>query len=373
MLFVKSLKSEKSVKRPGSNMRSPAQVNAICSTVLNFLAYIDSRMPGLNLLGRTGRIHAEKISFEVNLKHSGTSITRTCWVHDEVPRDRHSRRRFPVSTSAVERLYLSNDELQTEPFVKRRRYIMLRLLEMTGGRRIEVSMITEQDIKDALLTGELKLFTAKKRREESRVIPVSQADLKDILSYCKHYRKRIIRATVGLSADEGFLLISSSSGRQLAVDTLDSEMRALRIAADIDDEEVCLHAFRHRFATKVLIELILSQEYKDEDSLRKAILSTETLKMKLMEWLGVSSMAMVDHYIHLAFEEMADYQGTLDKLKVSKVANAMEAKLKDLDRRFSSIPTAEVRREFLEVMDVFSAATLELKAALKRAKPKPAS
>lgn len=164
---------------------------------------------------------------------------------------------------------------------------------------------------------------------------------------------------------QGYLLISSTSGRQLAVDTLDSEMRTLRVAAGIDDEEVCMHAFRHRFATKTLIELILSQKYKTENDLRSAILSTETLKVQLMEWLGVSSMAMLNHYIHLAFEELADYKETLSKLQISKVVDAMEAKLKDLDRRFSSITTAEVRKELLGTMDVFSAAALDLRTALR--------
>lgn len=365
VMFVRALKNERSTGKRGSKKRSLPQVNSICSTVLNFLAYVDSRMPGLNLIGPAGRIRAEQKTYLVSEKNSATVFERRYWVHEEVPRDRHSRRRFPVTTSAVERLYLANDKLEAEPFVERRRYIMLRLLEMTGARRIEVSMIKERDIEGALLTGELKLFTAKKRKEASRVVPVSRADLKDILSYCKHYRNRIVRATVGSANDSGYLLISSTSGRQLAVDTLDSEMRTLRVAAGIDDEEVCMHAFRHRFATKTLIELILSQKYKTENDLRSAILSTETLKVQLMEWLGVSSMAMLNHYIHLAFEELADYKETLSKLQISKVVDAMEAKLKDLDRRFSSITTAEVRKELLGTMDVFSAAALDLRTALR--------
>ena len=372
VMFIRALKAEMSTECLTSRKRSLAQVNAICSTVLNFLAYVDSRMPGLDLIGPTGRIRAERTTYRFHSKHAESVIERTCWVHEEVPTDRHSRRRFPVSASAVERLYLANAELAAEPFVKRRRYIMLRLLEMTGGRRIEVSMIKEKDIEDALLTGELRLFTAKKRKEASRVVPVSKTDLKDVLSYCKHYRRRIVRATVGTARDEGYLLISLTRGTRLAVDTLGSEMRALRVAARIDDEEVCLHAFRHRFATKTLIELIQNQNHDTEDGLRRAILTTETLKLKLREWLGVSSMTMVNHYIHLAFEELADYKGTLSKLQVSKIADAMEAKLNDLDRRFSGIPTSEVRRELLGMIDMLSAVTLELRAALRGSEPKPA-
>ena len=365
VMFVRTLKVEKSSKNLRSKKRSFAQVNTICSTILNFLAFVDSQMPGLNLIGPTGRIRAEKRTYRITARHAERTIERTYWFHEEVPEDRHCRRRFPVSSSAVERLYLANDELEAELFVKRRRYIMLRLLEITGGRRIEVSMIKEQDIEDALLTGKLKLFTAKKRKEASRVVPVSRTDLKDILSYCKHYRKRIVRATVGAARDSGFLLISSTSGTPLAVDTLSSEMRTLRIAAGIDDEEVCLHAFRHRFATKVLIQLILSRRYETEDDLKKAILDTETLKLQLMEWLGVSSLAMVNHYVHLAFEELADHKGTLNRLQIYKVADAMEAKSEDLDRRFASIPTSDLRRELREMMDSSSAAALELRTALK--------
>ncbi|MDO3509851.1 hypothetical protein [Ralstonia pseudosolanacearum] len=170
VMFVRTLKVEKSPQKRRSKKRSPAQVNTICSTILNFLAYVDSQMPGLNLIGPTGRIRAEKRTYRITAKHAQRTIERTYWFHEEVPEDRHFRRRFPVSSSAVERLYLANEELEAELFVKRRRYTMLRLLEITGGRRIEVSMIKEQDIEDALLTGELKLFTAKKRKEASRVV-----------------------------------------------------------------------------------------------------------------------------------------------------------------------------------------------------------
>lgn len=179
-----------------------------------------------------------------------------------------------------------------------------------------------------------------------------------------------MRTTVGAARDSGFLLISSTNGTPLAVDTLSSEMRTLRIAAGIDDEEVCLHAFRHRFATKVLIQLILSRRYETEDDLKKAILDTETLKLQLMEWLGVSSLAMVNHYVHLAFEELADHKGTLNRLQIYKVADAMETKSEDLDRRFASLPTSDLRRELRQMMDFSSAAALELRTALKGTQPK---
>src|SRR5690606_17581528 len=125
----------------------------ICSTVLNFLAFVNKLNPGLNLIGPTGRIRAERKTFQIKGKGSSATISRTSWVHEHVPPHRRARRRQPVSTSAVNSLYEANARLEAAPFVERRRFIMLRLLEITGGRRIEVAQVKVQDIEEACKLG----------------------------------------------------------------------------------------------------------------------------------------------------------------------------------------------------------------------------
>lgn len=357
-MFVNTLMMEKSEKNPSERKRQEQQVIVICATVLNFLSFINDKVPSLGLIGPTGRIKAYQKEFQVKSK-SGTLINRMSWWHDAIPRGRQSRKRQPISTSAVYRLYEASSSLEATPFVARRRYIMLRLLEITGGRRIEISLITVADINEAAKTGELKLFTAKQRRNDAhRFVPVSQADLRDISSYIKHYRHRIIRKTIGVAHDHGYLMISGEDGHPLEVDTLGSEFYLLRKAAGIDDEEACLQAFRHRFITNIFRDLIRTHQYQNPVELRNALLSIETLKLKVMEWTGHRNIESLEHYIHLAFEAESRFQTTLDLLRAKKIVDSLHVLLTDYS---ANLRKAKASSDVLHSLaEVVSAAAAEL-------------
>lgn len=362
-MFINMLLMEKDSEQPSEKKRAAQQVTNICSTVLNFLAFLDGRIPGLNLIGPAGRIRAEQKTFQVTGKGSGSVINRTSWVHEYVPRHRKTRRRQPISTSAVNRLYEANAALDAPPFVSRRRYIMLRLLEITGGRRMEVALIKLQDVEDATKTGLLKVFSAKQRRYDTyRFVPVTQADLKEIISFIKHYRQRIIRKTIGIGNDHGYLFVGVDSGQPLEIDTHGTELYLLRKAAGIEDEEACLHAFRHRYITNIFRDLIRTHKYQNVSDLRRALLSTETLKLKVMEWTGHGSIESLDNYIHLAFEAESNFQSTLDFLKAKKVVDSLHAILTDY---CSQLRTSKPTPELLESLaDAVAAAASELGALL---------
>ncbi len=363
-MFVNALLMEKDEERVSENKRGEQQVSNICSTVLNFLAFVDGRMPELNLLGPAGRIRAEKKTFQVNDSRGGRPITRTAWVHEHVPRHRRTRRRQPISTSAVNRLYEANAAVKASVFVSRRRYIMLRLLEITGGRRIEVSLVKVSDLEAAARTGELKVYTAKQRRDDTfRFVPVAQADLRDVLSFVKHYRHRVIRNTIGAASDHDFLFIAETTGHHLEIDTLGAELYVLRKAAGIDDEEACMHAFRHRYITNIFRDLIRTHHFQNPSDLRRALLSTETLKAKVMEWTGHSSLEALDHYIHLAFEAESNFQETLDLLQAKRVVQSLQLMLRDYSVQFRAPkPTSAV---FISLAEVVDAAASELGELLK--------
>ncbi|WP_440965170.1 tyrosine-type recombinase/integrase [Massilia sp. GER05] len=235
---------------------------------------------------------------------------------------------------------------------------MLRLLEMTGGRRIEVAQIKVKDIEEAGKTGELRLFSAKQGRDdEYRYVPVTQADIKEILSFIRHYRQRVIRTTIGLKNDHGYLFIGADLGQPLEINTHGTEFYLLRKAAGIDNEEACLHAFRHRYITNILRDLIRTHRYQNEDDLRNA-LSTETLKLKLMEWTGHTSIDSLDHYVHLAFEAESNFQTTLDLMKAKKVVDSLQVMLADYSGK---LRTSKVTPDIINTLaDVVAAASSEL-------------
>jgi integrase len=360
--FVNVLLQERDSERRGDKKRSEPQVANICSTVLNFLAFVDERMPGLNLLGPTGRIHAEKKTFQV--KRNGKSVTTSAWTHEHIPRSRRPRRRQPISSAAVNRLYEANATLTASSFVARRRFVMLRVMEVTGGRRIEASLLKVSDIEEATRTGELKVFTAKQRDDNSyRYVPVTQADLREILSFVKHYRQRVVRAA-GLKEEHGFLFIAERTGEHLDVDTLTAELYVLRKAAGIVDEEVCLHAFRHRYITNIFRDLIRAHHLEKPSDLRRMLLSTETLKLKVMEWTGHSSIESLDRYIHLAFEAETAFRETLDLVHAKRVVESLQLLLADYSSQFRAAKPP--RDAFASLAGVVEAAAAELGDLLER-------
>lgn len=362
-LFINTLLNEKDDEQPSEKKRTEPQVAKICSTVLNFLAFLDSRMSGLNLIGPNGRIRAELKTFQVTTKNGESRVSRTSWVHESVPQDRTSRRRQPISTSAVNRLYEANSALEALPFVSRRRYMMLRLLEITGGRRMEVALIKIKDIEDATKTGELKVFNSKQRRDNTyRFVPITQADLKEILSFIKHYRRLVIRKTIGIANDHGCLFVGVNSGQALEIETHTRELYLLRKAAGIEDEEACLHAFRHRYITNIFRDLIRTHRYQTEDDLRRA-LSTKTLKMKVMEWTGHKSIESLDHYIHLAFEAESNFQMTLDMLQAKKVVESLHVMLVDYRGQLQNATSPS--KLLASLTEVVSTAAVELHALLQ--------
>ncbi len=333
---------------------------------MNFLEFLDKRYPGLDLIGPNSHVKAELKISEFTSK-GGKKIKRISWSHSAVPPGRKTRRRQPISTAAVDRLYEANATLDAPRFVARRRFIMLRLLEITGGRRIEVSLIKVQDVIDAEKTGELKLFSAKKRRDDAkRFVPVTQADLKEILSFVRHYRKRVIANTIGERNDHDFLFVGMDTGKHLEIDTHGTELYILRKAAGINDEEACLHAFRHRYITNIFRNLIRTHHCQSEKDLKNIFLSEETLKAKVMQWTGHSSVESLNHYIHLAFEAESNFKTTLDLMKAKNVVDSLDVMLTDYTRRMqNSKPSKEM---IVSLTEIVSAAASELHELFKRVK-----
>jgi integrase len=359
--FVSHLKDETFSNAPDQKVRGHGQVLTIAGTVMHFLAFVDTTMPGLGLMGAEGRVKAELKPVEI--KRGGRVIVVKKWTHTCLPKATPARRRQPISTVAVEKLYDANDASSDSAYVKRRRFIMLRVFEITGGRRFEASFVKISDLLEAEKTGMLRIHDAKQQDDEAkRYVPVTKADLKEILSFVKHYRNIIIRKTIGVANDHGYLFVNAKNGKHLKVDTLSAELYAIRIAAGIDDEEACLHAFRHRYITNELRRLIRTHRCDSVSDLKKALLSTETLKQQLMEWTGHRKVESLNRYIHLAFELEADFKHSVDVLQAGKVVESLSFIMKDYRHQAQTGGwTPELFKEFDTVV---AAAELELSQLL---------
>lgn len=359
--FISHLKDETVANAPDKKARSHGQVLTIAGTVMNFLAFIDTIMPGLGLIGVEAKVKAELKPVEV--KKGGKTFVVKKWTHTCLPKAKPTRRRQPISTVGVDKLYHANNDSNDSAYIKRRRFIMLRLFEITGGRRIEVSFVKIKDLLEAEKTGMLCIHNAKQQDDEAkRYVPVTKADLKEILSFVKHYRNIVIKKTIGVSNDHGYLFVNSKNGEPLEVDTLSAELYAIRIAAGIDDEEACLHAFRHRYITNELRRLIRTHRCDSVSDLKKALLSTESLKQQLMEWTGQKNVESLNRYVHLAFELESGLKHSLDVLQASKVVEALSFIMKDY--RHQAQTGGWTPQLFIEFESVVATAELELSQLL---------
>lgn len=353
--FINNLKIEHDPSSPSDRRREDNQVVQIGRTCLQFLDCLDKRIVGTNLLGPTAMIHAEQR--ETVIKRNGENYVLKTWWHASFPNETGSRRRLPLSDDAVERLYQANEEVESSRFVNRRRFTMLRLFEITGGRRIEISHLKVSDIEEAAKSGELKLFTAKKRDPNAtRYVPVNSIDIEELITYIKLYRKKIIENTIGLENDHGFLFISERTGKKISIDTLGTEFWKLRQKAGIENEEICLHAFRHRFITRIFKYLIQAHDFKTTEDIKAALASTETIKQKVMEWSGHSSIKALERYMHLAIEEIAGLPKSFDVVRAHHVIDSALTSLKDVSQQLKHKDVSPI--QIITEIDSFLEATI---------------
>lgn len=331
-LFIRTLQGEMDPRKPGQRKRQGAHVASIGRVCLGFLGYVGELYLEPSFIGATGTIRAEMK--EIKLGNQGKQIVRTYWHHHSFPHPEPQTRRLPINLTNISKLIEAIPFVSKTTYQRRRRFILVKLLEITGARRIEVANIRVEDIYNAKLMKQepmLKVFTAKRPggRDEYRYLPISRIDLELVVNFIEKFRSRVIKRTVGTKEDSGYLLISETSGLRLATETLTNELLLLAKTAKIE-EQACAHMFRHRFITRLFVALIEQHKYENLDDFRRALLDGETLKRKVQEFTGHTSISSLEPYIHLAFEEVANFGTTLDLIKARLAVESLQSNLKDI-------------------------------------------
>lgn len=331
-LFIRSLQGEMDPRKPEQRKRRAAHVANIGRTCLGFLGFVGELYLEPSFVGAAGTIRAETKEFK--LAGQRKQVVRTYWHHHSFPNPEPPTRRLPINSTNIAKLIEVIPDVSTTTYQRRRRFILVKLLEITGARRVEIANIRVEDIYNARKMKQepvLKVFTAKRSggREAYRYLPISKMDLELIVNFIEKFRQRIIKKTIGSASDTGYLLISESSGLRLATETLTNELLLLAKAAKIE-EQACAHMFRHRFITKLFVALIEQHEFENGDDFRRALLDGETLKRKVQEYTGHTSISSLEPYIHLAFEEVARFGNTLDLIKAKLAVESLQSNLKDI-------------------------------------------
>jgi integrase len=340
-LFIKMLQGERRPSLPEVYARDANAVIAIGRNCLDFLACIGSLYQDENFIGPIGQIRAEQKEFEIKLeggRNGKRKLIRKYWHHRAFPTPDPKNKRLPISTDNLEKIRKIIQVASGTLYQRKRRYVMLKLLEITGGRRSEVAALTCESVLAALKMSEpmLKLMTAKKKGgEDYRYIPIANHDLAFLHEFIEINRRRIVRATCGHENDDGYLLISERSGKKLRPNTITQEIATLSKAAGIL-EKSCPHMFRHRFITKLFVALIEQHEFENVDSFRRALLDTEAIKQKVQQWTGHNNLKSLDEYINLAFEEITSFKTTYNIVRTKRVIDSFKGTLKQLQAELRS-------------------------------------
>lgn len=372
-LFMKSLQGEHRIKSPQVRARDANTVIAIGRTCLDFLACVGRLHHDGEFVGPNGRIRAEQKLYSRSRSgrwNKRNGVVKAYWHHRAFPTPDSKRKRLPISTAAVTKLRESVFPLGGSLFLRKRRYVMLTLLEVTGGRRSEVAALTVESVRQALPMEYpmLKLLTVKRAggRDDYRLVPIARHDLVILTEFIEKNRRRVARRTCGLDDDDGAVLISETTGRGLSDNTITQEIHKLRKHSGIQ-EQACPHMFRHRFITKLFVALIEQHHLENQDEFRRALLDTETMKQKIQQWTGHKDLSSLDTYLNLAFEETANFKKTFNLVSAQRVMGSFAARLEEFQQELRNGASPTLMAE--QLLKVVTA----LREDLENLKEEPAS
>lgn len=360
-LFIEGLKAERLAENPHEIARRSDSVIAIGRISLEFLSYVGSLYNIDQFVASTGQIRADRREYQFHgekLRNIGTHRTLSYWHHWTFPAPDPKVRRLPISAKAIDLLRSAVSRVSSSYFLIKRRYVMLKLLEITGARRTELASLTVSSVLDTAKMSHpmLKLITVKKRhgKTEFRYVPISHHDVRFLVEYIEKNRRPAVRKSCGIQNDTGYLLISETTGKKLAANTITQEVAMLAKTAGIQDK-TCPHMFRHRFITKVFVALIQEQKFENKDDLRRALLDIESIKQKVQQMTGHSNLNSLNEYINLAFEEITNFRKPLNVVNAKRAVDSFKATIEQFAHEVSAgLPLSEACQQLKTLASAFS-------------------
>jgi integrase len=352
MDFAYDLRKDTDSNNPLKRARNSNTLNNIIRTNLDFLNFVG------NFYGKPEFIYdnigAKNNKKSLTLKDSEYSVEISGWLHKSLESPGARKKRSPIGKENIDKLYEAIVEKSSSKFLQQRRIIMLRLLEATGARAGEIALIKVNDVLDAF-NNEcfMKMKTLKRKNPNTfRYVQVDLSDLNLIKNYINLYRKKIIKNTIGLAQDHGYLFINEHNGEKSFETVISNDVAVLKKISGIE-EQACAHMFRHRFITKQFVNLIKQYKYENEDQFRKALLDTNTLKQKIQQMTGHQNLNSLDVYIDLAFNEVFNTKAVLDKVSVANAYDSFDSQLKLItmelvNNQISPIEFEEKQKELIK-------------------------
>lgn len=311
--------------------RNANQVIAIGRRALQFLLWYQSTLSiDAGLIGE----HGDGCRISVEFKTFAKDGRNYRYVHHtSFPQRDAVRRRTPVTSDQIERLFAANTASGQSVYVKRRRSTMMHLALALGSRRLELASITVKQIRDAKESGLIAVEVVKARRRRIRDIPVVRSRLEPILAFIDGQRTKLVKSTVGSAGDPGLLFLTST-GTPLSENTLTNDMHDLVSLAGLE-VRACLHMFRHRYFTDMAYNFLMGiKEFSERGELTAP---SEMIVLQEMRNLSQhASDASLLRYIHSAYREAKAWSSGDSHWRLGQLHRSMTDCLTELDGELES-------------------------------------
>lgn len=337
--FSKYLQEEKDVN---GKVRNHTTINNILFQTIKFFDFFGKTfLNNENFIKNILNVSDYKISVHGYIKESK--------LHKSMVLNSEKNTRNPISINDIDLIYQNIGKIYVSKFAQERTKVLLKLLEHTGARIGELSLIKTTDILNAINNekGLLELTTLKRRKESKRFVPVDKSILNQINTFIKIYRKKIINKTL---KDNGYLFINENTGDKINSGSLSNDFNRLKTKLGIKSE-LCAHMFRHRFITNIFINLIKEYDFQNENGIRNALLDINTLKAHVIQLTGHKDTNSLDTYLHLARSEMANMPELLKKLDEQTIIDSKEARERYLfnELKLGNITTQDYIKEIEKI------------------------
>lgn len=339
--------------------RSPNRIIVIGRQALAFLDYVSDFFGRTNFVGKQGTVKGEMKPYSIPPKGRGEKpIIKYAWHHDAFPAPSPIDRRHPIGDEYVSKLRKAVLLSTSKPFLRQRRLLLIRLLDSTGARRIELANLTVASVRSAQAMvdrGEapfLLLPTFKKRGgPRQRLLPIDEVLLTALVDFIEIFRAPIVSK---LKRDCPFVLVSVK-GTQLQANTITLEIFLLRKLAGIVGK-AHPHLFRHRYICRRLVELIATVKVTDTASMIAYLLHQTAAQTKLLEETGQASIQSLKPYIDDVFMAKRHPEKTVQGDDLSRLSASVKTSVDELKALQGNMPAEELLSLALASYSAYSSA-----------------
>lgn len=321
-------------------------VRAITSIWLEFLSFVGDYYDDASFVGKDGRIRAFKEKTFTG--RSGQFAQGESWRHWSINASDPYHRRMPLSENTLRLLREAAARTGRGAFLRRRRLVMLELIDTTGLRRLEASLLRVKDVQEAIdqwrLSGakeqcppgaskplegaevfflSFRMVKQKDREKERlRTVPISAVTLRFFAEYLGHRKRLLQRLGRPMVRPDDPFLVSAKSGKALQPNTFTFEFMLLANAAGIVGP--CSPQMgRGRFMTREYVRLINTHHMETADDFRRALLDDKSFKEKVRQVSGHARASSVDVYINVAIDEIASLAATISRVDAQRNVDAL--------------------------------------------------